>query len=701
MPWRVTAGSTPAAGRRGERAGLVLFVLLAGFHFWGATVGWRSLNLPGAEFRQAQTAISALFIQREGNFSPAYPTPVLGKPWSVPMEFPLYQWTVVGLSNATGIGLTPAGRTVSLACFYLTLPALFLLLRRLGMPRPARWVTLGLVLTCPLYIHYSRAFLIETMALMLSAWFLVAFLRAVEQRSAGWLVAANVLGAGAGLVKVTTFMLFLLPAGGVAAHALWRARARPGGTLGWITAAVAAPFAATLWWLRFADATKRLNPSAQFLLSDSLTGFNFGTAATRFSAETLQLHWKNLATASVWPPVLAVGVLLACLAGRRWWRPMLLCLGCYLAVLALFPVLYSRHEYYGVASTVFLLAALGFALAGLGESRLPRWAAGIVVLGVLAGQMLLYVRDFYPGQNNISPGGSGLTQALRQITERDDVLVIAGDDWSSITPYFAERRALMIRDGQQDRKEELAAAFANLAGERVGAVVLAGSMRGHHHLLARLVAAFGLDPRAVFTWRDATVHLPVEARARSIRRLDGEAFGGVVLAADAVLPPPGALEGEWRRMSDLTPEQQGRFGGMSPRPAGFFSSLGPAVEWREGEPWFNAHPTTRLGFDLPAGRRHLRTKVVLPEVAYSSTDPANPRTDGVEIRVTVHDGAAKPRVVYARQLDPAGVIADRGEQVIDVTFGLPGPARVDLYFGPGPRGNDRYDWIHLGRVTIE
>ena len=96
---------------------LAVFAACLGFHFRGALVGWQSRNLPGVEYRQAQTAISAFYINQEDNFSLAYPTPVLGKPWSIPLEFPLYQWTVVSVSRVTGLSLTKAGRAVSLACF--------------------------------------------------------------------------------------------------------------------------------------------------------------------------------------------------------------------------------------------------------------------------------------------------------------------------------------------------------------------------------------------------------------------------------------------------------------------------------------------------------------------------------------------------------------------------------------------------------
>lgn len=92
---------TSAPGRKPPELALGAFIVCLAFHFWGVQVGWESQNLPGVEYRQAQTACSAYWIKAEKDFSLAYPTPVLGKPWSIPLEFPLYQWTVVAVSRAT------------------------------------------------------------------------------------------------------------------------------------------------------------------------------------------------------------------------------------------------------------------------------------------------------------------------------------------------------------------------------------------------------------------------------------------------------------------------------------------------------------------------------------------------------------------------------------------------------------------------
>ena len=321
------ATATPPTILPESRAIRVGIVLLFAFHAWAVTVGWRSSALPGQEFRQTQTAITALFIQRDHNFDLAYPTPVLGKPWSVPFEFPLYQWAVAGLSTAVGCPLHEAGRAVSLVCFYLCLPAVWLLLGRLGAPPLARWIVLGLMLTCPIYIFYVRAFLIETMALMFGLWFLAAFVAAVADRRVPWLMVANVAGIGAGLVKVTTLIVYLLPAAAVSLVWLWRDRPRPGAgagafvrTAGWIAAATAGPLAATWWWTRLADSIKALNPSGSYFVSTELAGYTFGTWAVRLTPDTWSGQWRLVAANVASLPVLLVLAALWLAGGAGRWR---------------------------------------------------------------------------------------------------------------------------------------------------------------------------------------------------------------------------------------------------------------------------------------------------------------------------------------------------------------------------------------------
>lgn len=695
-PVQAPAAPTPAE----HRLALALFVACAALFAWGVSVGWESRNLPGVEFRQAQTALSAHFIKQERNFSPAYPTPVLGKPWSVPMEFPLYQWTVAVLGNATGLGVVKAGRLVSIACFVLMLPALYLLLGRWRVAPARRWPVLALVVSCPLHIFYARAVLIETMALMFALWFWVALERAVEGRSRGWLALAVAAGTGAGLVKVTTFLLYLLPAGVWAARRLWAGRRGAWRRdAAWMTAAVAVPFAAALAWLQFADATKAQNPMADFLTSTRLQDFNLGTNETRFSGEFWAMKGRIVRDQLTWLPVLVAGAALALAAGRARAREILACLGVFAAALAVFPVLYAYHDYYYVANTVMLEVALGLVLVALAEGSCPRWLVAVAGLVLAGGQAWRYLDWYYPPQSRISPGGDGLSWSLRDLTRPDEVIVVTGQDWNSMTPFYSQRRALMLRFNEERVPARVDVALAQLAGEKIGALVLTGPVAGREWLVDRL-AARGLSRQPLYLWRDAAVYLREERREEALLRLEDKAYHEVALAPGVELPLVPAA-GKWMRLEELRPGQRRMFEGIVPRPARFFSTYGPVLDRTAGRMDFGVHPVTRLVWPLAAGKHVLRTTVRLPPDAYAAALPRADVTDGIEIVLSAPGPGEGRTVLATRRVDPRDEPADRGAVPVMFSFELREAAEVELYFGPGPGGRDTRDWAVISRLRID
>lgn len=692
---------------RGERVFVVaLLCALIAFSVWGVASGWRSRALPGNGFRQTQTAITALFVRREHNFSLAYPTPVLGKPWSIPFEFPLYQWTVAVVSDTTGLSLIKCGRLVSAVCFFLGLPAVWLLLKRLGTEWPARAAVLGMVLTCPLLIFYARAFLIETMALMFALWFLQAFVAAVERRSWAWLIVANVAGVGAGLVKVTTFMVYLVPAAAWALWWLWRewradmGAARWRGLVrlgGWIAAATAAPFAATYGWLLFSDHTKALNPSARSLVSSSMHGYNFGNWSYRSDPAIWAAHWRTISTeilpVGTMALVLAIAVL-ACRGRRLAWA--VTSAGLFLLAPAVFPVLYAWHEYYFTAVAVLPMVAAGLVFSGLMASPWPRWRAWAVVGLALALQMQTYVRVHRPQQIEDPRGSSDLCEALRYTTERDDVLVIAGEDWSSLTPFYAQRRALMLRRGMERDWPYIHEAFDNLAGERVAALVLRGAQRDNTQLIETAALVFGLDRNPVWRVRDVQVHVPTDRVSAVLARLAQLGLDDVELCRTDVGGDAGEIVWEEPYLSE---KQRRTLAPLNVPPVRFTARFGLGQANLDGRPGIGAHAPTRVWCQAPAGRHALAFEFAIAPGAYEGLRRAD-ATDGVEFVVAAARGQTSRRVLFSRLLRPFDEPTDRGWQKERIEFALEDGEELLFETLAGPADSVNRDWAILGRCEL-
>ena len=706
------APTTPAPSRQPWGVSVVWFTALLAVHLYFVTIGWTRERLAGQEFRQAQTALSAQFIQREHNFSPAYPTPVLGAPWSIPMEFPLYQWTAVVLSNTTGLPLVQAGRTVTLGCFYLTLAALYLLLGRLGLPPPRRLLALGLVLACPLYLLYARAFLIESMALMLSLWFLAAFLETMATRRTGWLVAANLLGVAAATVKVTTFMVYLLPAALWGGGLLWQARPRAGQSWRefWDTAAhgvvgcALAPLLAAAGWVQFSDQVKALNPGAGFLNSVAMIHFNFGTWAQRGSAEfwrTVAGHWRD----ALQPSAFTVGTVLLGLVGPGRWRGAIAgLLGLFLASQLMFSNLYFEHQYYFYANGILLILAAGVAVGALlDHAPRGRWlrAAPWLLAAAMAGiQLQAYHRDFLPLQQLTVAGGEH-TQLLRTLTDPEDVIVVVGDDWSSIIPYYTGRRALMITNAQEGDQAYLARAFAALRGRRVGALILSRRSQARHAILDRAERTLGILPGPAFTFSDDLVfyfHEGLYERVEAYLRANAAGTYNQLKLA-----PPGSLTVRRHELKEVVVASladQSPFAAMTPAPRFNRNLWGVTFSTPvDHVNRFNAHAPSELVFQLPAGPHRVEAQYGMMEGAYLRKEP--PNSDGVNFALLVRRPQHADRQLFAHFLDPQSNPADRGLHSLAFNFTLPEGAELIFQAGPGRKDDNAFDWAFWGRINLQ
>ncbi|MCZ8314939.1 MAG: glycosyltransferase family 39 protein [Phreatobacter sp.] len=431
---------------------LTLILLLAAAHMlW---VLWLGLNQPLLDqhhFRQSQTAITVYWILQGGPWL-AYETPVLGHPWAIPFEFPLYQLTVAAVAKM-GIPLNAAGRLVSVAFLFATLWPLAMLTRDLKLGRTTFLATAILFLCAPIHVYWARTFMIETTALFFAALWLAAIVRLLVRHDWRWFAVALAAGTAACLSKSTTFPAFGF-VGGVAAAALlarawWRGapllRLIPLAAM--VLAATLVPLGLGLWWVAYSDRIKEANLIGRGLTSASLAGWNWGNWQQRTSAQL----WLATVRLRALPDILGfvvlpgLAVLGACLTSWRRLGYTAMAAIAFLLPFLLFTNLHIVHNYYQVANAIFLVAAIGIAIGAVAEG--PTRPIAVVLVAVLAtAQLAFFHRAFAPHvvQDFSNDKMLRIAQLARDATRPDEAILVINSDWAATIPYHAERRGLVL-----------------------------------------------------------------------------------------------------------------------------------------------------------------------------------------------------------------------------------------------------------------
>ncbi|MFD1343618.1 hypothetical protein [Litorisediminicola beolgyonensis] len=459
----------PERAPDGERAltrGAILIlviVLLSGLTFLVLAGNQPVLFRHG--FRQSQTAISVYWMLRDG-LSLSYATPVLGAPWAIPFEFPVYQSLVAAVASL-GVPLDLSGRLVSFAAAVLCLWPIFSLVRDFG-GRTWHAATCGaLFLAAPVYAFWATSFMIETTALFLGLLFLAAFVRFLSTGRWLWAATAGLAGVLCGLAKATTLPGFSLAAGLVLCACLLVSfkgsqSALPKARLAASLVPLLLPYPIAMSWVAYTDKVKALNPLGASLTSDALKEWNYGTLAQKLSGEFWlrlvpdAIGWQTFGPLFPLALVVLLGALIA--ASRRRRAALWVGLGlltCFLVPMLVFTNLYIQHDYYRVANTVFLTLAVGLGLAFL--AKRVGAPLGLVGLGILcSGQVFFTVilnMPLWSGQfrHPILP----VAEAVQEVVPEDAPILVFGHDWNSAIPYYAERKALMISSLVSDLVDEI------------------------------------------------------------------------------------------------------------------------------------------------------------------------------------------------------------------------------------------------------
>ncbi len=647
---------------------LAVIVACLVVNLWAVTRGWGASLRDAFETRQAQTALTARSFIQDG-FRLDYETPLLGPPWSIPMEFPLYQVTTAGIAKTTGLRLEKSARLAGILFFYATLPAVWLLLR----PRLAAWqdqlIVVGCILVCPTFLFYTRTVMIESTALCLTVWFLAAFDATLRQASALRVLLAWGAGGLGICAKVTTFAGAWVALGAILAGYILANR-RNGLTWGnavrgpllRAALALAVPLALGAAWVLYSDHLKELNPYGRHLTSSALRGFNFGTLEQRFSGT----WWRQIYEAT--QRILHPAALLALFAAL-WFVPRVhrrVALACLLAFpggLVLFANLYAVHDYYFYASAGFLVVAFGVTIAGL--LHLPRFLAPLTLLILGVGLVLqaktyrqTYYRYFF--EEHPAPPAPLEAGVIRALTPEGGVTAGFGLDWNGIYPYYAQRRGVMPFESETANFPLLEESLAGLGDVRLGTVFVAGRFRKEYPFIENLRTKLDLTSEPIVQTDDVDIYVPRESARTAAKILWSRADLGAIrpnltldeigLSTDQVHLFRGA------DFPSLVPTP--RFS-KGPRGLGQFELDGHVV--------VTTHAPAEIHFQPPPGSHSIEAITGLLPGSYTNGHT----TAGITVMIFEEIPGGRRKFLYERTLQPLTRVSDRGDIAISYTQSEP------------------------------
>jgi Dolichyl-phosphate-mannose-protein mannosyltransferase len=409
-------------------------------------------------FRQTQTAYTARIYHEQGIDLLHPKLPVLGEPFEVPFEFPLFQAGASVVMDA-GVRDDVAMRVTGLFCFLLTALLLYGLVRKVDGRASALAALVAFVVT-PFALVWGRASMIEYLATAGAVGFAWATISWRERRRpavGGVALAAGLVGM---LVKPTTAVFWVIPA-----LAYRPSRVPPSERhrrdVALLVVILVLPLVAAALWTRHADAIKAASPTTAWLTGGELADWNFGSISQRFGRGFwgLMVHrLRDDVIGYAGIALLVVAVVALVRSSQRWFW-----LGIALAAALppfVFTNLYLQHDYYLAAVTPAIAALIGLG-AGFVWRLLPRRPL-IRGLAIAAGLLLAfstlaldrgYWRPIYA--DDPDPGALSLAQEIAQHTEPKDRVSVAGLDWWPTFLYYANRWGLMVVSRNEDVSYDL------------------------------------------------------------------------------------------------------------------------------------------------------------------------------------------------------------------------------------------------------
>jgi hypothetical protein len=226
-------------------------------------------------------------------------------------------------------------------------------------------------------------------------------------------------------------------------------------------------------WTNHCDRQKRESYIGNYLTSNKLNNWNFGTFTQRFEIQ----NWSNLFYHSGYTLFLSfiiLTIILVSSTNRKTNSMAIIWILTGIAGTMVFFNLYAVHNYYHYANTLFLLIGIAFFISRIVELKKRRnW-----VIGLVAFSLWLYHISYSQIQTIDNGEMKEISSFVEKKSNPEDVVMIVGKDWSPEIAYYSHRKCITVPSWMMDSLQKDPAKFVrNLATPNIKHFVLTGDYK--------------------------------------------------------------------------------------------------------------------------------------------------------------------------------------------------------------------------------
>ncbi|KTD14153.1 hypothetical protein Lgra_0763 [Legionella gratiana] len=409
-------------------------------------------------FRQTQTALTAYWLMKNG-FHLAYETPVGGPPWSIPFEFPIYQYIVAIITKFTGGNINTIARLISYLFLVLCLFPVRSITKSLHFPKAAFYLFIAFFLSSPIYLYWGRTFMIETAALFFSLVGIKYFVVLIQSDKSykDQILFALFMSLGI-LQKATTtlpilillFICYFLLEVNKNHHSLKLLCNKK--MFFTLILCFGLPISIGTLWTVYTDHIKELNLFGGQLTSKSLHSWNWGDLHQRFSSTFyIDVLWKRIFQQNL-SGIFGIGIVLIALGSKIdkvTKFTILVCLLLGLMPLFLFTNLHIVHYYYQTANIIFLIYAIALSTNYVLTEYCKNIALSLLIVTCMLISNYYYFSQDYLGTikadfNTENSRDYAVASVLKKEIPENKYFIAFGNDWSSTLAYLSERKSFTV-----------------------------------------------------------------------------------------------------------------------------------------------------------------------------------------------------------------------------------------------------------------